>query len=292
MNYTIENEFLRARIDERGAELVSLVSKNDDCEYIWQGDEKYWTGHSPIMFPICGRLIDGKYTYKGKEYELGCHGFARHSDFALYSVKGDEITLCLKSSKETKEIYPFDFALYVTFSLKGNALTTSYKVVNTGETELIFTLGAHPAFNVPLSKGEKFEDYYIEFAHECDAITLSMNDKCFLDGKDALYSGNDIKRIDLRHSLFDIDAVFLYNTAKKVSLLSEKSKKSVTLTFNNFKYLGLWHKPQSDAPYVCIEPWCGSPDLAGGVGDIENKPDMMRLPCGYSYSNKYKIEVK
>ena len=292
MNYTIENEFLCAKINERGAELISLVSKNDGCEYIWQGDEKYWTGHSPIMFPICGRLIDGKYTYKDKEYELGCHGFARHSKFELFSAKNDEITLVLKSSEESKAIYPFDFVLYVTFSLKGPALTTSYKVVNTDEKELIFTLGAHPAFNVPLTKGEKFEDYYIEFAHECDAITLSMNEKCFLDGNDAPYMGGAIKRIDLDHSLFDIDAIFLYNTAKKVSLLSSKSKKSVTLTFNNFKYLGLWHKPQSDAPYVCIEPWCGCPDKDGGVGALEDKFDMMRLPCGYSYTNKYKIEVK
>lgn len=292
MNYRIENEFLTAEISEVGAELVSLVMKNDGCEYIWQGDEKYWTGHSPIMFPICGRLIDGKYTYRGKEYELGCHGFARKSVFSLVSAKDDEITLCLASNDETRSAYPFDFALYVTYTLVSKTLNVRYMVKNTDSKELIFTIGAHPAFNVPLSSGEKFEDYYIEFANECEATVLSMNDKCFCDGNDTLYTPGGTKRIDLRHSLFDIDAIFLYNTAKCASLLSSKSKKGVTLTFDNFKYLGLWHKPQSDAPYICIEPWCGSPDFAGEVGALEDKADMMRLPVGYSYFGKYKIEVK
>ena len=292
MTYRIENEFLVAEIAELGAELVSLKLKDDGCEYIWQGDEKYWTGHAPIMFPICGRLIDGKYTYRGKSYELGCHGFARHTKFSLVGAKNDEITLSIKSDDSTREIYPFEFIFTVTFSLVGKALSVKYNVKNTDSRELIFTLGGHPAFNVPLTSGEKFEDYYIEFARECDATVLSMNDKCFCDGNDKLFTQGGTKRIDLRHSLFDIDAIFLYNTAKKASLLSNKSKKGVTLTFDNFKYMGLWHKPQSDAPYICIEPWCGSPDFAGEVGDLEAKADMIHLPVGYSYSTKYKIEVK
>ena len=292
MKYAIENEFLRAEISELGAELVSLKLKEDGCEYIWQGDERDWTGHSPIMFPICGRLIDGKYTYRGNTYELGCHGFARHSTFALTGAKADEITLSLKSSEETKRVYPFDFVLSITFSLVGKALNVKYKVVNTDNKELIFTIGAHPAFNVPLSSGESFEDYYVEFDRSCDATVLSMSERCFCDGNDKLYSQGGTKRIPLDHSLFNIDAIFLYNTAKKATLASNKSKKSVTLTFDQFKYLGLWHKPKSDAPYICIEPWCGCPDFEGEIGDLTSKPEMIRLPVGYSYANKYKIEIK
>ena len=128
MTYRIENEFLVAEIAELGAELVSLKLKDDSCEYIWQGDEKYWTGHAPIMFPICGRLIDGKYTYRGKSYELGCHGFARHTNFSLVGAKNDEITLSIKSDDSTREIYPFDFIFTVTFSLVGKALNVKYSI--------------------------------------------------------------------------------------------------------------------------------------------------------------------
>lgn len=292
MNYTIENEFIKAEISELGAELVSLKLKEDMSEYIWQGDEKYWTGHSPIMFPICGRLVDGKYTYFGNTYELGCHGFARHSIFSLSSASSDEITLTLKSNEETKKSYPFDFTLSIRFSLNGKALNIKYSVTNHDTKELIFTVGAHPAFNVPLTKGERFEDYYIEFDKECDAVKLSLSERCFCDGNDQKFTQGGLNRIELDHSLFDNDAIFLYNTAKKACLKSSKSKKEVSLSFDGFKYVGLWHKPKSDAPYICIEPWCGIPDDEGTSGKLEEKKEMIRLPVGYSYSNKYKIEIK
>lgn len=291
MKYTIENEFLKAEVLSLGAELISLISKDDGTECIWQGDEKYWTGHSPIMFPICGRLCQGKYTYRGKTYEMGCHGFARHSEFELIACKDDEITLLLKSDSKTKETYPFDFNFFVCFSLKGRALTVKYKVVNTDTKELIFSVGAHPAFNVPLFGGD-FEDYYVEFNRACDAIRLTFSPACLCDKKDPVFAQGGTKRIDLKHDLFDDDAIFLYNTAKKITLATEKSKRSITMYFNDFKYLGLWHKPKSDAPYLCIEPWCGSPDDDGGIGDLEAKRDMIRLPVGYSFSNSYRVEIK
>lgn len=292
MIYSIENELVKAKIDENGAELISLVLKEDGCEYIWQGDEKYWTGHSPIMFPICGRLVDGKYTYRGKSYELGCHGFARHSKFELASSSASEITLFLTSNEQTRAQYPFDFSLYVTFSLSGKALSVKYKVVNNDSKDLIFTVGAHPAFNVPLSSGEAFEDYYVEFSSDCDAVKLSLSERCFCDANDNLYAQGATKSIPLAHSLFDNDAIFLYNTSKEASLLSKKSKKGVKLTFDSFKYLGLWHKPKSDAPYICIEPWRGCPDFEGTDANFETKPDMIHMPVGYSFATSYKIEIK
>lgn len=292
MKYSVENEFLRAEIDSLGAELCSLVLKEDGCEYIWQGDEKYWTGHAPVMFPICGRLYQGKYTYRGTTYEMGGHGFARHSEFELTGASNEKITLTLIANETTLACYPFKFRFDVTFSLRGKTLKIGYKVTNTDTNELIFSVGGHPAFNVPLSKGEKFEDYYVQFDRACDAVKLSFSEACLCDKKDPLFTQGGTKRIDLSHDLFDDDAIFLYNTSKKISLCSEKSKKGVTLYFKGFKYLGLWHKPKSDAPYLCIEPWCGIPDDDGVPCDLESKREMIHLPKGYSFSNSYKIEIK
>ena len=291
MTYTIQNEFLSAKISSLGAELTSLVSKSDNVEYIWQGDEKYWAGQSPIMFPICGRLSQGKYKLGGKLYEMGGHGFARKSEFDLTACSDSEITLCLVSNDATRAQYPFEFAFYVTFSLKGKTMFVKYKVINKDEKELIFTVGAHPAFNVPLGEGS-FEDYYVEFGKSCDAVRLTFSEACLCDKKDPIYSKGGTKRIPLTHDLFDDDAIFLYNTAKKITLASEKSKKSVTMSFDGFKYLGLWHTPKKDAPYVCIEPWCGIPDDDGDIGELDQKREMMRLPIGYTFNTSYKIELK
>ena len=272
MIYSIENELLKVKISDLGAEIVSAVSKKDGCEFIWYGDEKYWTGHSPIMFPICGRLCDGKYTYAGKTYSLGGHGFARQSTFELQSASASSITLVLRSNAEIRENYPFDFELKITYKLENNAILMSFGVKNTDNKELIFAVGAHPAFNVPLTKGEKFEDYYIELDAPSQAYQVDFSERC-------LCTENDN------------DAIFLYNIAKKVSLKSRKSERSVVMTYPNMKYLGLWHKPKSDAPYICIEPWLSIPAKDGVIDELETKKDMLHLPSGYSYSNTIKIEL-
>ncbi|MBO5212873.1 MAG: aldose 1-epimerase family protein [Clostridia bacterium] len=291
MIYSIENDFLRVKISDVGAEIVSAVSKKDGCEFIWYGDEKYWTGHSPVMFPICGRLCEGKYTYAKKTYSLGGHGFARTSVFELQSASSSEVSLVLKSNNETKENYPFDFEFKMTYKLDKNAILMTFGVKNTDEKELIFAVGAHPAFNVPLSNGEKFEDYYVQFDTPSEAFQVDFSERCLCTEKDKLYGGQKTQTIDLKHDLFDNDAIFLYNIAKRVSLKSRKSDKSVVMTYPNMKYLGLWHKPKSDAPYVCIEPWMSVPSKDGEIDALETKKEMMHLPAGYSYSNTIKVEL-
>ena len=290
MTYTIKNEYLEATVNELGAELISLKSA-DGCEYIWQGDPKYWQGHAPIMFPFCGRLWEGKYTYLGKEYSLGNHGFARHSLFSLYSAKESEITLLLKSDEQTKQNYPFDFLFYVTFSLKGKELKISHRVENKDEKDLIFAIGGHPAFNVPLGGEGKFEDWYLELDKKCEAIRVDLSEKCFRTGNDKPYLSEGVKKIPLSHSLFDRDAIFLYNVPKRVSLLSEKSRRGVRVSFNDMKYVGFWHMPRTDAPYVCIEPWTSQPSYDGAVDSLSTKAEMICLPSGYSFKNGYSIEV-
>lgn len=291
MIYTIENDFLTVQISSLGAELQSVKS-TDGCEYLWQGDEKYWGGRAPIMFPICGRFFGGKYTYLGKEYEMGSHGIARHSEFMLKSQEKSKITLSLVGNEDTKKAYPFDFIFDVTFSLKDSSILVEYKVTNTDEKELIFGLGGHPAFNVPLEKGLDFEDYRVEFEKECEAYRLNFSPTCFCTRNDSLYLDKKTKAIDLKHDLFDDDAIFLYNTPKKITLCSDKGSRSVTVKFDNMKYIGLWHATKKDAPYVCIEPWCSSPSDDGIIDDLLTKKEMVHLPSNCIHKTKYEIIIK
>ncbi|MGM9665535.1 MAG: aldose 1-epimerase family protein [Eubacteriales bacterium] len=291
MIYTIENDYLTAKISDVGAELISLKSKRDECEYIWQGDEKYWTGHAPIMFPICGRLFGGKYTYRGKEYEMPIHGIVRHEEFALKSASASEITLEYASNEKSRTMYPFDFVFDVTFKLMLKSVEVKFNVKNTGGNDLIFAVGGHPAFNVPLGKSGKFEDYYLEFDKKCAALRVDFSDTCFCTGNDRQFTEGGTKRIPLTHDLFDNDAIFLYNTDKNVTLASEGAKNSVTVSFDGMKYVGIWHKPKTDAPYVCIEPWSSIPSYDGAVDDLESKEQMVHLPSSYSYKNSFMITV-
>ena len=62
MQFTIENEKIIVTVDSVGCEVISIKSKADDTEYLWIGNAEFWAQHAPTMFPICGRLTDGKYV--------------------------------------------------------------------------------------------------------------------------------------------------------------------------------------------------------------------------------------
>ncbi len=284
MNYTIKNDILTVEIASKGAELMSI--KKDGVEYLWQGLPEYWSGRAYNLFPTCGRMYEGKYTYKGKIYEMKIHGIVRYLECEVYEHSEDKITFILESNEETRKIYPFDFKYFAEFILDGDKLINKYTAVNTGDTVLPCTFGGHPGFNVPLDNGD-FEDYYLEFSEECSPKEAFFSESGKVDGL-----LRDNKFIDLKHSLFDNDSFFMTGCADSVTLKSDKSERSVTVAYPDFTYLGVWHMPQTDSPYVCIEPWYGSPAVKGHYNDIETMADMFHLAPNESKTVAFDIIIK
>ncbi len=276
--YVLKNAELTAAFSTMGAEVISV--KRGSCEYIWQGDPTYWKGRAPMLFPICGRLYGGQYTYEGKTYEMACHGFMRNREFRMVDIGDDSITFSLESDAQTRALYPFDFRLTVTHLLQGSSLFTEVTVENTGDEILPAAFGAHPGFNVPLEGNGKFTDYYLEFTEPCSPDEILMTDTCFRTGRNTAYPLRDGKRLPLRHDLFLIDAVFLSRVASGVTLKSDTTERSVTVKYPDMPYIGVWHKPGTEAPYVCIEPWCGMPSYDGQTDDFSTKSDMFRIVPG------------
>ena len=54
------------------------------------------------------------------------------------------------------------FELYLSYKLDKNSLIVSYKVINKSDDKMLFSIGAHPAFNWTLNENEKKEDYFLE----------------------------------------------------------------------------------------------------------------------------------
>ena len=285
----IENEYLTAEINEQGAELFSLKSKKTGTEYIWQGNPEYWRGRAPILFPICGRLFKGKYVYQGKEYEMILHGFAKVSLFTSEVISDSEIEFKIVSNEETLKQYPFEFEFIVKFALVKDTLEITYSVKNKDNKEMIFSFGAHPAFNVPFNKNEKFEDYYVEFNKDT-LEKLVMSENCLYSGKNIDYPLTD-KRINLKHDLFDNDALFFVTDKGNVRLKSDKCENYVEMSYNNMTCVGLWHATKKDAPYVCIEPWHGVPADEGKTDDFETKRNTLRLASDKTFKNTYSIKI-
>ena len=291
MIYTIANKFITVQASDMGGELQSIRSA-EGIEYLWQGDKTYWGGRAYNLFPIVGRLTEGKYTWQGKTYEMNLHGFVRKTALTLVEQKSDKLVFHLAANDATRAMYPFDFDYTLTYTLKGASVSTTVTVRNPGAEKLPFAVGGHPGFNVPINGEGAFEDYYLEFDCERQPRAIQTSPTCYILHETREYPLEEGRRIRLRHDLFDNDAIMLENVCTAVTIRSDKTAHALRVEYPDMKYLGLWHKPLSDAPYVCIEPWTSLPAYDGEVDDLATKRDMMKLAPGGSYTNTFPISVK
>ena len=289
MEYNIKNEFLSVTVSTKGAELMSIKNLKNDTEYLWQGDAKYWGSRASNLFPICGRLIEKEYTYRGKSYHLNTHGFARASEFELLQKGENTLSFVLRANDETRANYPFEFEYVVTYVLTDNTIKTIYSAKNLGKNKMYCAFGGHPGFTVPLGNDGVFEDYYLEFKQDTTQTEMLFKE-CFFTDETAPFKTEN-KRLYLRHDFFDNDAHFVIDSGFSCTLKSDKSDKSVIVTYPQMKYLGIWHAVKMDAPYICIEPWTSVPSYFGKVDDIETKRDMYALEANEEASVSFDITI-
>lgn len=290
MLYTIQNPQMRVTIDSLGAQLMSITAA-DGTEYLWGGDEAYWRNRAPNLFPYVGRLTEGRCTYGGKSYEMTRHGFANRTQFSALESGADHITLHMEDSGETRAVYPFAFAFDLVYALSGSTLSVTYRVPNRDGKEMYFGLGAHPGFRVPLEPGKAFTDYRLTFAQPCQPWQVLMSDDYLINGQEAPYPLEGGRSMPLRHDLFDHDAIILKNMDRTVTLSAGEGSRGVTVSYPRMRYLGVWHKPESDAPYVCLEPWLSLPSRHGVVEDLSQQNDLMALCPGETYENRWTVTI-
>ena len=288
MNYEIKNEYIKAKIKSFGAELNSLQKIDDSLEYIWQGDKEFWSRHSPILFPIVGRLKNDSYFYKNQKYNMSQHGFARDKEFEIVEKKDDFIEFKLSSDEKTLKIYPFSFELYLSYKLERNSLIVSYKVINKSDEKMLFSIGAHPAFNWSLEKDLKKEDYFLEFE-------INNSKRYFLNELGLVFDSIDLKfedkKLFLNEELFKNDAlVFNDLNIKNLTFKNIRNENFIKLNFENFPYLGIWSKP-SGSPFLCIEPWFGVADEENTSQNFEDKKGIINLQKDEIFSCFYSVEI-
>ncbi|WP_159721779.1 aldose 1-epimerase family protein [Enterococcus sp. CSURQ0835] len=290
MSITIQNDHVVATIAEKGAELTSFQQKKSGLEYIWQADPEYWGRHAPILFPFIGRLKDDQYTYQGQTYPMGQHGFARDKTFQVLDQTEEMVTLALVSDEQTRQVYPFDFVLTVSYEVWADGLRVRFQVENTSSDEMIFALGGHPAFNVPLEAGQNFEDYYLAFSPQKTRVMIPLEGPFVnLDQKTL---GQTNTNVQLSHDLFANDAVIFETLGlNRFTIGNEDSFHSVTLTYNHIPYVGFWSPYPKEAPFVCIEPWWGFADPVDSSGKLEEKPGMNRLAAGDVFNTQFSITI-
>ncbi|MEO6286019.1 MAG: aldose 1-epimerase family protein [Dyadobacter sp.] len=290
MQYSIENQHLKITVKQTGAELCRIQSTVTGKDFMWNADPSVWSSYAPVLFPVIGAIKNGFVKYNGQEYAVPRHGIVRNnSNVVLVSQSTDSLTFGLTFSEETLAIYPFKFEFQITYQLEDNKVVVSHQVVNHGSDEMLFSLGAHPAFKCPLHDDEVYEDYYLEFeAVENDATWLLEKDG--LVGKQTKPVLEHTNVLHLNAHLFDNDAlIFKHLISKQVSLRSTKSGQVITVHYEDFPYLGIWAKP--NAHFICIEPWLGIADSADSDQNFETKEGILKLEAGKTFEAAFTIEI-
>lgn len=277
----------------KGGELISFKINGE--EKIHQGesciDENgkiYWKRHSPVLFPIVGKLKKNQTLIGGRTYELPQHGFARDLEFEPITKLDNFHSYVLKSNKYTLAKYPYEFELYNTYRTEGNKLTTIYKVVNTGLINLPFGIGGHPAFKIDQEELKRGH-YYLEFEQEEEKIHFLYLIDGLIGTEYAKNPMEDRRIIPLGPHAFDNDALIMKGiTSHKISLKKRITEETIlTMDFTDFPYLAIWSKP--NAPFICIEPWFSTADTVKSSGVFTQKQDIISLKPNDSFECKYTV---
>ncbi|EBF5151535.1 aldose 1-epimerase family protein [Listeria monocytogenes] len=286
----LENEVLLVEMKTAGAELTRIFHKDTGLEYLWNADSKFWGRHSPVLFPTVGRLVDDTYLVDGKQYHLGQHGFARDRDFQVIEQTENSVRFELDADEDSLAIYPYKFKLSIIYTIEKNTVAVSYEVENTDNKRIYFSIGAHPAFHLPLTDGTTFEDYYLDFGTEENLETLCL---------EGPYRSGEIKKIideparylPLSYDLFKNDAlIFEALKQKEITIKSDKTPHFVKVSFPEFPFVGVW-TAKPGTPFLCIEPWYGIADGAGESVELRDKAGIEHLEPEAVFASEYEITV-
>ena len=281
----IENEFLKVQSKERGAELISIVLKETGREYLWQGGD-LWKGQSPLLFPIVGNLKEDKINIKKKSYPLQHHGFARNLEFELINKDLTSITYQATENEETLKVYPYNFNLFISYTLRRHTLDVNFEVENTSYEPMYFSIGGHPAFNCNIDSGE-FSDYYLEFEKE-ETADIYLKKKLIADTGTPYLKKTNI--LPFTSKTFIKDAlIFKKLKSSFVRLKNKNDESEIKVTFDGFPVFIVWSKGDK---FVCLEPCFGCDDSENAKGNIEKKDQIIKLEAGDVFDKSYQIKIK
>ena len=290
MAVKLENEFLCVEIAEMGAEVTRIYDKTEDNEILWEGNPVYWKRHSPVLFPNVGKTYKNRVLINGTQYPTSQHGFARDNVFTCIEAASEKASFMLRSSEETKEVYPFDFELHINYKLNKKELTVEWQVKNCGDETMYFTIGGHPAFRFAKPEETK-ADYVLKIPGKEKIEYVLIDISCGCANVDKVHTLQlSEETYPLSDEMFANDALVVDNGQIEEAWLCHKDGTPyVGVRSEGFPNYGIWSV--EGAPFVCLEPWMGRCDNAGFNAELSEKPNVNKVEAGEKFIKDYTIVV-
>lgn len=290
--HVLENEQIKVSVADGGAELSSVYDKENETERLWDANPDVWNRHAPILFPFVGKVIGNEYRVGERTYVMKTqHGFARDMEFECVEQTKDSVTHRLIATDSTKEIYPYDFELFVTHRLDAEnqrLVHVTWEICNNGNEKMYYSIGGHPAFTVPVADSKEREAYYLEFPERDTLTYISVNPANGFADKDTEYT-LDLEDgfVQFFDGIYDT-LIFDYQNIKKVRIARPDKTPYVTMDCSEFPLLGIWAKEAGN--FICLEPWIGRTDNDGFCGTLEEKYGIEMLEPGTATRVSHTIE--
>lgn len=291
MIHTIENNKLRIQAKNSGAELTSIYDKENNREILWQADPAFWPRQSPVLFPNVGRHYGDHYTVNGEIYPSSQHGFARDGEFECTEITETSITYQLVSDEDSLTLFPFEFLLEITYTLNENDLTITWKVKNIDDQTMYFTIGGHPAFNIPALSENTADNCRLTFSgQEALSYYLIAAPTGTADTSKTYSMKLDNNTFAMEKDMFDNDALIFDNAQiSRAGIQFADGTPYLEVISEDFPCYGIWSKP--GAPFVCLEPWMGRCDDYGYEGTLKEKQHINVLDAEEVFEKSYTIHV-
>lgn len=303
MEYILDNGQLRAVIKSFGAELKSLQDKTTGQEYMWEADPEFWGKTSPVLFPFIGKLEGSGYRYQDAFYSIEKHGFARDMEFTVVSQGDDRIAFAIESDETTLQKFPFAFRLELAYALEGRSLTETWKVINNSGESMYFSFGGHPAFACPPKKGmtagtARTACFIRLYGADGERLATEELVSTDIGVPDGLLTGEHTRLeltdgfLPVTEHIFDQDALCLERQGITAVGLCDSGKKEYVRLEADCPVWGIWSVPDSNAGYICLEPWWGICDSRGYAGSLQERPYTNMAAAGQSCEAAFRIIVR
>lgn len=286
----ISNNQLAVAISPIGAEVQSIKDVNTQCEYLWHGDAQWWSGHSPILFPIVGGLWNGTCRVDGQELHISKHGFVRRAPWRVVSVEAHKAVFEFISTVGTFAIFPYAFRLTATYSLDDRKLRAEFCVENLGGSPFCFQLGGHPAIALPNWDDAQTLDGYLRLEGNPTHVLRAGEQGC-LEPDTFPVPLNADGLVPLTVDTFSHEALIFDDHQVSAATVLTPSGQPVARVESTAPVWLFWSPQGIHTPFVCLEPWYGLCDHQSFCGDITERPYINTVNGHATWMGGYGIEI-
>ena len=257
MVYQISNELLTLAIDGTGGAMQHMVF--DDRSTSGKAIPPTGGNRRHTSSPLSGRLTKGRCTMDGDPVTLDVHGFFRRRPMELAAREADRLTLVQTWDAETYAAYPRKWRVLLTYALASSTVRITFLGGKPGRKAALFLLRRPSRLQAASGGRPGLRGLLRPVTRRSPAPAAARHQRRVYDRRGAGLPAGAQSAAGCAGTFSTATPVILEGTGGEATLLAPGHRRQVTVSYPQMRYLGIWQPAGTDAPFLCLEPWCACP---------------------------------